>query len=359
MQRIVNMGSVLQAYSLREIVRETSGIQADFLDIEDQPSLPSVQTVKSSEDYQTAAAYSGSVVQRGKRWIIARLSALTKKKIRTFMTKELELNASTAQNTYDHVIVGSDEVFNHSKAVRLQLHGEVKQARNVFTYAASCGSACAGDVEMTDRQRVKDAMKHFSAMSVRDTATEKYVSQFYDGTIERHLDPVLAGDLYLQKHRKVFLKKYLLVYAYGQRIRTAKEIEAIRNFARAKGLKTVAIGGSQFWCDLYLPVSPFRALDYFHFADYVITDTFHGAIFSVINHCRFAVIVRKTNACKLSSLLKDLGLEERIVKVMQQLPEILEKPVDYEQVDKILQKERARTRKYLKAQIEGNASCQK
>ena len=52
------------------------------------------------------------------------------------------------------------------------------------------------------------------------------------------------GPLHARKQRKVWLKKYLLVYAYGQRIRTAEEINAIRAFAKEKGHKIVAMGGS-------------------------------------------------------------------------------------------------------------------
>ena len=353
MQRIVNFGSVLQAYSLRELIREITGAKVTFLDIEYTPCLLSKKSVKKSVDYETPAAYPPGILQQAKRWCIARLSSWNKHLIRRFMENELMLTEIEAAEQYDCVVIGSDEVFNHNNDVCLQLHGQVKQTEKVIAYAASCGSAVASDIYPMDLDTVQAAMAHFSAISVRDKATEQYVSMLYEKKIERHLDPVLVGDLYRRKSRPVWLKKYLLVYAYGQRIRTAEEIDAIRSFAKAKGLKTVAMGGSQFWCDLYIPASPFRLLDYFSHADYVVTDTFHGTIFSIINRKKFAVIVRKTNSGKITGLLEDMGLCDRLAVNMNQLEDILPQEINYDAVESILEQERIRTREYLKRQMEG------
>lgn len=351
MQRVVNYGSVLQAWSLREMVREATGAEAEFLDIEDSPALKSLSENVETKEYGAPVRYSRSILQRGKRWCIARLSAWNKRLIRAFMKDELHLDACGGQERYDHVIIGSDEVFNHVRGIRLQLHGEVPQAARVMTYAASCGSAKPEDIHPDDLPRVREAMSRFSAVSVRDEGTARYAGTLCQGQITRHLDPVLMGCLHARKARGVWLKRYLLVYAYGQRIRTAEEIDAIRAFAKAKGLKIVAMGGSQFWCDLYIPASPMRMLDWFAHADYVVTDTFHGVIFSVINRRRFAAIIRPSNQNKLSCLLEDLGLEQRRAADMAQLGPVLEKHIDYGAVDELLNRERQRAREYLKEQL--------
>lgn len=348
MQRIVNFGSVLQAWSLRQMVQEVTGASADFLDIEDSPALESRGGALAAVDYHAPACYSQHILQKAKRRIITVLSGYNKKLIQKFMREELRLDDKYAPRSYDHVIVGSDEVFNHAAGVRLQLHGDVKQASKVITYAASCGSAKAEYVCPEDVQTLRNAMSRFTAISVRDAGTASYVRHFYDGQICKHMDPVLMGSLHARKARRVWLKKYLLVYAYGQRIRTAEEIEAIRSFARKKGLKIVAMGGSQFWCDLYIPAAPMRMLDWFAHAEYVVTDTFHGTIFSVINQKKFAAIVRPSNENKLTCLLTDLSLAERQLKDLVLLESVLDKPVDYDTVNAILARERIKARAYLK-----------
>lgn len=353
MQRVVNFGSVLQAYSLRELLQEMIDAPVTFLDIDETAVLCSRNSVPGSVDYDVPAAYPPGLFQRGKRWVIARLSAWNKRLIQQFMQKQLRLNANSANAHYDCVVVGSDEVFNHRKGVCLQLHGDVKQAKKIISYAASCGSANVADILPEDTEKVRTAMGRFSAVSVRDDATRAYVSDLYDGPVTHHLDPVLVGKLAQRQHRPVRLKKYLLVYAYGQRIRTAEEINAIQSFAKKRKLKTVAVGGSQFWCDLYIPTTPFRLMDYFYYADYVVTDTFHGAVFSVINRKKFAVIERKTNRNKITGLLQDLELQDRQVGDMESLEKVLTDEIDYQTVASILAREQKRTREYLTKQLEG------
>lgn len=353
MQRIVNFGSVLQAYSLRSILREVTGETADFLDIEEDLVLPSQKSIRETMDYEGPAAYPPGVLQKGKRWIFARLSAFNRRLIRQFMVRKLQLRSGKEQKYYDCIIVGSDEVFNHVKGVNLQLHGKIENTEKIISYAASCGSARVEDIAPEDLETVKCAMNSFSAISVRDGATRQYVNALYAGTVEHHLDPVLVGNLYQRKHKPVRLKKYLLVYAYGQRIHTAEEIQAIQEFAKSRRLKTVAMGGSQFWCDLYIPATPFRMLDYFYYADYVVTDTFHGSVFSVIQKKQFAVIARKTNDNKLKGLMKDLNLQGNILSSMAQLEQVLTTPINYDSVEMILSRERARSRAYLKEQLGG------
>ncbi len=351
MQRVVNFGSVLQAYSLREILRELGVRELSFLDIEEGESLPVCRTVTEESDYDIPPAYPPGILQKGKRWWITKLSKRNKQKIRRFMQTELKLDGKANSQSWDRVVVGSDEVLNHARGLCLQLHGKISQTEYPITYAAACGSARAEDIAPGDVEAVREAMANYRAISVRDEATERYVSRLYSGEIYHHLDPVLVGNLDKRLHKKVPIKKYLLVYAYGQRIRTAEEIQAIQSFAKKKKLKTVAIGGSQFWCDLYIPADPMRVLDYFYYADYVVTDTFHGAVFSVINEKQFAVIMRPSNRNKLTGLLEDLKLRDRLVDAMESLETVLTKPVDYKAVNQLREQEKNRTRAYLKEQL--------
>ena len=352
MQRIVNFGSVLQAYSLREMVRNATGDQAVFLDIEDEPALASLKNSRMAEqEYGEMPCSRFDICERGKRWIVRKLSAYNKYLIRSFMRDELLLDEANSKETYDCVIVGSDEVFNHAKGVRLQLHGSVRQSEKVISYAASCGSAKAEDVAQADAEQVKSAMRRYSAMSVRDQGTQQYVKTFYQGEVVRNLDPVLMGPLHKRKPKRVNLKPYLLVYAYGRRIHTAEEIDAIRAFAKEKHLLTVAVGGSQYWCDLYIPASPFRMLDYFASAEYVVTDTFHGVVFSVLHHRKFGVIVRESNKNKVMGLLSDLGLEDRRIHDLNRLSRIMTGEIDYGQVESVLSSERIKAEAYLRENL--------
>lgn len=78
----------------------------------------------------------------------------------------------------------------------------------------------------------------------------------------------------------------------------------------------ISIGHYFSWCDEVVIPTPFEVLAYFKGASYIITDTFHGSVFSIKFNKEFCTIVRDMNSNKLVSLLKQFGLENRIVTDM-------------------------------------------
>ncbi len=349
MQKVVNFGSVLQAYSLREIIRGITGEEPAFLDIDYSDSVPRIGK-KPQDNRLKAYRKNGILAGLKRKWFRKKLLS-NNEKIRQFMRDELRFNDEDNNRHYDLVVVGSDEVFNNTHSehgLSLQLYGNIKQASNAITYAAAAGATQYEDIPKDSIKRVQDAMKHFSAVSVRDDATYNLITNFYNGQIEHHLDPVLVGPLGDRPHKNVRIKNYLLVYAYGERIRDMNEIEAIRSFAKKNHLKTVAVGGVQFWCDLFIDAAPFELLDYFYHAKYIVTDTFHGTVFSIINKAQFAVFIRPSNKEKMKGLLSDIELGNRVVESPEMLEDVLLKNIDYSRTDEILIREKERTREYLR-----------
>lgn len=345
MQRIVNYGSVLQAYSLKKLVEE-SGAEVSFLDIQEDDCIDVEMPVRAKDEVTEKLYRKRTFFQRAKEKLFRELCTSFEKKLVAFMDEEFK--TCKKSDRVDCVIVGSDEVFNaRNDRINLQMFGHIEQAQKIISYAASCGCSTFEGIPKDKVAVVSDALKNFSAMSVRDEGTYSYIHSLYEGEIQYHLDPVLMWDLYKREHKKVLLKNYMIVYAYSNRIRTKEEIEAIKAFAKKKHLKTLALGGTQFWTDYYLPVSALRMLDYFYAAEYVVTDTFHGTIFSVINHKKFVLLPRKTNNNKVVDLTKRLGLEARLVDKLDELEERLVPDIDYKSVETILDAERKRTREYL------------
>ena len=137
---------------------------------------------------------------------------------------------------------------------------------------------------------------------------------------------------------------------------TKEECERIRLFAHERNKIVVAIGEPQYVVDEYICCKPDEVLGYFKKADYVITDTFHGTIFSVIMHKKFLTVVRSSsentngNEEKLDSLLNDLNLRSRRLVNFADINKI-DDDIDFIKVDKIREKERKRTLEYLKNNI--------
>lgn len=348
MQKVINYGSILQAYSLQNIMKDITDEMPVFIDVNTNKRVPIDKPLTCDEADYGRYELSINLIPR---FIIHKLKNRIKekeyvKKIIDFQNTMLHLDNSNNQNNYELVVIGSDEVFKCSSFLTLQLYGKVDNAKHVISYAASCGQTdfCISEEYLNI---VKKCMARFESMSVRDEHTASYISKLYTGRIERHLDPVLVGCLRSKKHNAINLKNYILIYSYSERIRQKKEILSILEFAKKHGLKTISVGGKQYWTDIYIPLSPFEMLDYFYNATYVVTDTFHGSVFSIINECNFAVLIRQSNSNKLNNLLEKLGLTDRIVKDINNLQDVLKRNISYKNVNKILDEEQKRTYQYL------------
>lgn len=93
----------------------------------------------------------------------------------------------------------------------------------------------------------------------------------------------------------------------------------------------------------------------FHDADFVVTDSFHACIFSILYRKPFIVIGNKNRGMtRFESLLQMFGLEQQLVfsyEDYKQRKEILLQSIDYERVFCILEKKRNEAIKFLQQHI--------
>ena len=127
---------------------------------------------------------------------------------------------------------------------------------------------------------------------------------------------------------------------------TAEEIHAIRKFCKDRMLTPVAVGAPQFWLENYTVCSPFQCLKVFKEADFVITDTFHGTIFSYKYAKKFAVMIRPSNYNKLRDLIARLAIEDHLMPG-NDMDDIFERERGLSGEDQIFLSERKRSMAYL------------
>ena len=175
--------------------------------------------------------------------------------------------------------------------------------------------------------------------------------------IGEHLDPAALEpfdeEIGSARHGKNIPERFCAVYAYANRIHTDEEIRAIRAFCRRHGLKPVALGFQQRWLKHFVTNDPFSLLAWFTKADFVITDTFHGTIFSAKYARRFAVIMRESNRNKLGDLCRKLGVEDHVLDGMEDLERAYGLEDAREKVKAVCLAERARTLRYLSDAVGG------
>lgn len=352
MQNIDNYGSVLQAYSLKKIV-ESLGHAVSFIDID-----PGMNIHLNNECVRLAGgnSYVGDNKINLPQKIINKIKKLSIERMYNCFRKEyLNIEVGKSEEVYDICIIGSDEVFNCIQASKWgfaeQLYGDVKQAKKVITYAASCGSTTEGVLTENLRNAIQNAFGRISQFSVRDINTEDFVYNVAGKRAIINLDPVAVGDFtneinYARLDNKL-PSHYCIIYSYKDRINDEKTIKAIKEFCSEKGLEIVALFGGQKWIQQNIILSPFEVLKAFNKADFVITDTFHGTLFGAKYAKKMAVIIRDSNKNKLSDLIKRLRLEEHVILDINDLDAKYDIDINKEQINSILLNERERTINYL------------
>ena len=190
----------------------------------------------------------------------------------------------------DCLVIGSDEVFNciqknSNVGYSLELFGKDNCAKKLITYAASFGNTTLEKLQKYGKvNEIGILLRKFDAISVRDINSGTIIEELTGRIPAYNLDPVLTYD-YMKCCDKIpqikIEEKYLILYAYAGRI-SNDEAKWIAEYAKKKKLKIYAIGGIQKCADQFVDCSPFEVLAYFRNAEEVITDTFHGSIFSII-----------------------------------------------------------------------------
>ena len=249
----------------------------------------------------------------------------------------------------DGVIVGSDEVFALHTGPTPVFFGHACPTDNVFAYAASFGPTNYEDIERLHCiPFVKSGLENMKAISVRDNNTGAIVEKLTGKKPLKVCDPVILYGY--QKEIEDFgtlnHQPYLLIYAYDNNMNDPTEVDMIKTFAKKHGLKIVAPGFYHSWCDEMVNAGPIEILRYFKNADFIVTDTFHGSVMSLITNRNFAVITRN-NKNKLVNLLDEYGQVGRILSEDVTLDSLYEHPIDYTTVNNEMDKRRKESLEYL------------
>ncbi|WP_308009580.1 polysaccharide pyruvyl transferase family protein [uncultured Fusobacterium sp.] len=281
-------------------------------------------------------------------------------KIRT--KKELE----KLNEKFDVFIVGSDQVWrvkwwNLEKGMHY-FFDFLSENKKKIAYAASFGiDHWEGDEKLTEK--IKPLIKNFNHISVREESGINICKKIFEiDNVVCVLDPTLMIDrkdyqpiLDDWKDRNHLKKKYIahmLLDDAKQLRKGSKEIAAYLkadiNYIKGKTFKVLGRAVT-----FYNKVSQW--LTYLKDAELVITDSFHCTVFSLIFHKKFIVIANSNRGiARLETLLNKVGLEDRFFTNIAEVLRsgILDKEIDYEEVDKKLEVHRKYSIDFLKKALE-------
>lgn len=349
---VPNYGAVLQAFCLQEYLKQyTNNVQ--ILNY-----CPSSLT----KEYNSINTYSlGSIVTS-----FLTLPHFLKKKnaFSKFQKKYLKLTSPIcihrdqipSYNGYT-LVVGSDQIWNPQitqgfESVYFGIWNASKVSK-IVSYAASIGKANYTNFEINE---LRDLLRNVSAISVRESEASNTLKDNVgvEGEVITVLDPtLLAGRSVLMKLvHSVKIKEYLLIYNLTG---NPKLYELAEQISRERNLKVIEISGIRRLFSFLSPhkiildAGPVEFVSLFYYADYVVTDSFHGTAFSIIFHRPFVTVPHKTRGSRIVNLLSKAGLMNRLSDSISD--SLCNDNIDWESVDKNITKERIISENFVKDNI--------
>ena len=257
-----------------------------------------------------------------------------------------------------NVMIGSDMVFDFYEGYNPFMYGKDISSNNIFSYAASFGYTTEKLFEkFKDKNEIVKLINKMGGVGYRDNNTYNILKNKCNILkATKNIDPVLLYGF--DEERKKWNKngwrkeKYILIYSYQSNLNKGKEIKHIKKKKKKNNLKIISVGYFHAWCDENINADPKEFIELFSNAKYVITDTFHGLVFSIIMNKQFSLIIRN-NSFKILDLLSDLNISYDVNdSIEKKLDDMLKSKINYDEINLILLELRNKSSKYILNQLE-------
>lgn len=255
----------------------------------------------------------------------------------------------------DAFIAGSDQIWNQQipmkdrKAFFLDFVDKEKK----IAYAASVGR---DTIEENERKQIKKWLDNLDYISIREKTGVDLYSSLTDKKIENVLDPTLLLSTEewdkITNNKKSINKKYIFSYTLGAEKQVLDIIERISEKLK---MGIVEISYKKNFKNEIKNVNdagPSEFVELIKNSDFVLTNSFHGMVFSILNKKQFFVFTRGKMNSRIYDLLDILDLKNRIIDNENINNIDMNEKINYNKVFKILESERNKSIKFLKEALE-------
>lgn len=339
-----NCGSFLQSYALAKIL-EREGHEVSFL----------YRNIKgTSHDFNDYFISCIKLLLRGRiKRLKSRIIAYRgfSKAISQFHI--IKFNSSEYE-TQDIIIIGSDTLWNFDDEYFYNkkniYSGYDFKGKPAFSYASSVANT--NKMTLLSDEIICKGIRSLKAVSARDDYTANIVYSITGVRPCIVLDPtlLLTSDDYGLIEGKCNLKEFLLIYSFKKLSEDMKK--QILDVKKKYNVCIVAFGNYREWADVNVPFEPHSFLAYYKKSKYIITDTYHGTLFSIIYKKAFVCLGQHKN--KVRDILTTLNLTDRFVSEEEHIISKIEHKIDYDQVFNFLEQARNDSISYLKTSMMGD-----
>lgn len=314
-----NYGAVLQAYALQHYIRSHSDHDVETINFttpEHEKGNKVIQIPEGNIFYRVVFLllqlfYYPSLKRRSDRIVDFKKQYM---KFSDRHSEMAELLSNPPQK--DIYISGSDQVFNpNGKYYPIYYLGFEKGVGKKIAYAPSFGIS---QFDNKIREKISKYLYDFDALSCREQVGAEFISSIVKETVPTVVDPTML--LSKQEWQDIAVKpqirsKYIFIYD----LNGAEKLVAIAKKIQSKTqLPIVCLTRKvqKFYRidkQIY-DAGPAEFIGWIANAEYIVTDSFHGTVFSTIFKRNFySYIATPSTASRIQTLLSSLNLNDRLI----------------------------------------------
>lgn len=257
------------------------------------------------------------------------------------------------EKSYDALIVGSDQVwnfqwdFNTKETLLYNVPSTIKK----ISVAASLGNTQLADRE---KELFQKYLNDFDAVSVREESAIPLLQPYYEGKIIQIKDPtLLVGRKYwknmAESSRLQVKERYILLFFLGPVSKAVSDFcEKLRNCYHLQVIKL------NDFRNPYYGIGPIDFLKMIHDAEYVLTDSFHCSVFSILFQKKISIYNRDTDEMDSSNRTDELLelFEMNDIKNIYSIDELARQiPQNEVFIDTILEPERRKAEEFVEESL--------
>lgn len=251
---------------------------------------------------------------------------------------------------FDYFICGSDQIWNPNYATTSELAFCSFAPEKTICLSPSFGVSEIPEYRVDE---YADWLMHIYSLSVREQAGKKLIKSLTGRDADVLLDPTMSvsvekWEALCKKPAEKLPEHYVVCYFLGRIDKSCRK--NICDFAKKMELPVVML--FDITIPEYYTLDPGEVLYTVKNADYVLTDSFHGSVFSILFHKNFYVFERNEGGASMNSrietLLDAFHFQDRFYTCKHQ--DLSEDRWNF--VEEVLEKERSRTKHYLEASFQ-------
>lgn len=302
-----NFGAVLQCYALQKAISKF-GIKTNVAKFKDPAFKNSYKVLYISKRPSKMIKYLRQ----------APSNFIRKQIFNKFRNQYFNMSSDLCG--FDYYICGSDQIWNmditcgYNPMYFCGVDSDNKKAVR-FSYAASIGKS---KLDEKEKEVFSDALNKLDYISVREDSAKEMIQCLTSKEIQVMPDPTLLlersewGEFLNRKNNGDYILIYSIcnsqkVFDFSEEISSKYSLPIIE-------IKLVAdINKKKSSHKVIDDIGPIEFINYINNAKYIVTDSFHGTVFSLIFNKEFYSIVPLGLGSRVRYLLNRIGLTERLI----------------------------------------------